>query len=117
MDIYNVRFGYCIQPIDFGFRYLHTVDAFRDLVRLEDLDRSYGGGLVMRELEAFERNFEAAKAMARDLLWEGDFREGPFVFVIPGDLEMRYGFIWKQHNNGSTFVLSPAPLPYLEDLA
>jgi hypothetical protein len=113
----DIRFGYSIQPIDFGFRYLHTVDAFRDLVRLEDLDRAIGLPLEMRELEAFERNLEAAKSLAKDLFWEGDFREGPFVFAIPGDLEMRYGFLWKQDNNGTTFVLSPEPLPYLEKLA
>jgi hypothetical protein len=32
------------------------------------------------------------------------------------ELEVGYAFVWKQDNNGSTFVLSPVPLPYLDTL-
>jgi transcriptional regulator with XRE-family HTH domain len=120
----DMKHGYRISPIDFGFRYLRRLEEFRDLARLEDLAQYEGLGQYQgftstfsrATLERFDLNFEAAKRMAADLLWEGDFREGPFVMPVLVELEVGYAFVWKQENNGSTFVISPVPLPYVEHL-
>lgn len=120
----DMKHGYRISPIDFGFRYLRRLEEFRDLARLEDLAKYEGLGQYQgftstfsrATLERFDLNFEAAKRMAADLLWEGDFREGPFVMPVLVELEVGYAFVWKQENNGSTFVISPVPLPYVEHL-
>lgn len=120
----DMKHGYRISPIDFGFRYLRRLEEFRDLARLEDLAQYEGLGQYQgftstfsrATLERFDLNFEAAKRMAADLLWEGDFREGPFVMPVLVELEVGYAFVWKQENNGSTFVISPVPLPYLDTL-
>jgi len=118
----GIRFGYHISPIDMGFRFLWTVDQFRDQLRLEDIDQHGTFGRLYREpitlngLDRFELDFEGAKHLARDHGWEGDYREGPFVMPVLIELEVGYAFVWKQDNNGSTFVLSPVPLPYLETL-
>lgn len=124
LAVSDIAYGYRIAPIDYGFRYLRKVGEFRDLIRLEDLSHYEGVGrqlspckpLVLSGLARFDLNFEAAKRMARDLHWEGDFREGPFVMPVLVELEVGHAFVWKQDNNGSTFVLSPVPLPYLENL-
>ena len=48
--------------------------------------------------------------------WEGDFRgSSARVFFLPIDSEFSYGFVWKQDNNGSTFVVSPHELIWLKD--
>lgn len=120
----DMKHGYMISPIDYGFRYLRSIEEFRDLARLEDLAQYEGLGqyqgfpntFTRATLDRFDLNFEAAKRMAADLLWEGDFREGPFVMPVLVELEVGYAFVWKQNNNGSTFVISPVPLPYVEYL-
>jgi hypothetical protein len=38
------------------------------------------------------------------------------VFWVPGEAEFIYGFVFKETNNGTTYVVSPVPLPYLEVL-
>lgn len=46
--------------------------------------------------------------------FEGKFADGPVVCFVPGtDLYFSAILVWKQHNNGSVFTLSPIPLPYL----
>ncbi len=50
--------------------------------------------------------------------WEGDMNRGVLVFALPcdsGRLEMEIGFIWKQSNNGTTFIISPRELPWIEE--
>lgn len=48
--------------------------------------------------------------------WEGDMREGPFFFSMPGEVNTLMGVALKQDNNGGTFVGSPVPLPNLMEL-
>ena len=47
--------------------------------------------------------------------WEGDIRQGPFLFFIPEEFQPAPCVVWKQDNNGTTFVASAVPLPHLED--
>lgn len=51
--------------------------------------------------------------------WEGDIREGIYVFSVPDPdkVAMSPGFIWKQDNNGTTFVICEKELPWLKEYA
>lgn len=71
----------------------------------------------MREntLATWQKAQEVASA---HMGWEGDITEGPYVFMLPmndGGGTMTAGFIWKQSNNGTTFVVSPFEMPWLRD--
>lgn len=66
--------------------------------------------------EIYSAVSEAMEGFDRDNSgWEGDVRDDElYVFALPSDsCETKIGFIWKQENNGSTFVASPYPLPWL----
>ncbi len=59
--------------------------------------------------------FEMAKEASRTLGWEGDVREGPYFFTVPVEGGSAFGVVWKQDNNGTSFIGSPVPLDYLRD--
>ncbi len=68
------------------------------------------------------RRLEKLKKQAFDLAkrlkigWEGDFAEGPYFSPIPaegGNSGCELLLAWKQRNNGTTFIASPYPLPWL----
>lgn len=104
---------YMLPPIDFGWEHLPTVEKIAGEIAgneararvHEDFDEVYTA-------DAFLRDFEHAKSLARDVGWEGDYRgdKGPRIFWLPGDGAFDFAFVWKQDNNGTTFVVSPAPL-------
>jgi len=76
---------YVLPPIDFGW---------------EDLQK------VPQELLP---ELEKAKAVASKCLWEGDMTEGPFLLILPhtdGVPNFCRCFVWKQHNNGSVFIVT-----------
>ena len=106
--------AYEICPIDEKWEFLQTLEQTRialaskkpDAFAPEDDDR----------LLRFETDWKNAKAKARKLNWEGDVRGCVRVFWLPDEFELTYGFVWKQSNNGTTFVVSPKPLPHLQDL-
>jgi len=57
---------------------------------------------------------EALHTAASQGHWDGDFSVEPRFCPIPGgDVCMDWGVIWKQSNNGTTFVYSPHELPWL----
>ena len=50
----------------------------------------------------------------KEYFWEGDIIQGIYVFAVPsGDLALDFGYIWKQSNNGNTFVISPVEIKKL----
>lgn len=63
----------------------------------------------------FCRALAAAFDAAVDAGWERDFKGsgGVRCFALPAQDEPKWGFVWKQENNGFTFVMSPVGLPYL----
>jgi hypothetical protein len=72
-------------------------------------------------IEHITNRWNQASNLARENGWEGDFRNdegGPWFCPLPindsGNSE--YLIAWKQDNNGTTFVVSPYPLPWLEDI-
>lgn len=50
--------------------------------------------------------------------WEGDIRsDNLYVFGLPYPAltTTRIGLVWKQHNNGTSFVCSPLEIPWLKE--
>lgn len=50
--------------------------------------------------------------------WEGDVRGNEiYIFSLPDpdNCDVLRGVIWKQDNNGTTFICSPVKLPWLEE--
>ena len=102
---------YCLIPIDF-WQGWHRPSA---LFRVADDIINDG----IHDPDDWKRQWELAQAIATDMGWEGDIREGPYVTVIP-DQPGNYSdppilIAWKQDNNGTTFIASPFRLPWLED--
>ena len=96
-----------IDPIDYGWELLKTVNQTRALIeRLSGDDNiSLPIGLI-----TFESLWEEAQNLALAKGWEGDFRCPPVVFWFPTEECFEPGFVIKQDNNGHTFVCSPEPL-------
>lgn len=108
-------FVYGIYPIDFGWENCPTVDDFAaTLARREFSQPGYG---YEGDFEAYKVAFEKAKELAATVGWEGDFRGPAHVFFVPTEGSFKYGFAWKQDNNGDTFVVSPVPLPHLNEIS
>lgn len=63
--------------------------------------------------------FDFAKAcvLASKAGWEGDFSTYPRVLWLPepSSGQWAFGFAWKQHNNGTCFVVSPLELVHLKE--
>lgn len=107
-----------LVPIDFNWEHLPTVESVAvNLARIEAesqirFGKDCSAGLSYSE---FIDLWESAKIAATTEGWEGDFRHPPCVLWQPVDDAFRPGFVIKQDNNGTTFVVSPVPLPHLED--
>ena len=104
----NDWIAYHIAPIDFGWGLLLRVEEFAARVKGHE-EAAYTSSQLRLDLDK-------AKELARAVGWEGDFRKGyePRVLMLPDEVEMKYAFVWKQENNGSTFVVSPIELPWLD---
>jgi hypothetical protein len=98
-------YAYTLSPIDIGWENLKTVKE--TLLFLFDTCSPF--------FDKFASEWDHAKTLAKENGWDGDFRTDPAVFWIPTqELEFAYGFVFKQNNNGDTFIVSPRPLPWLE---
>lgn len=112
-------YAYHIGPIDFGWQHLKTVaETARELGGLEAelLTHTEKYAIEEPDIAQFLDDWKTAKQMAGEVGWEGDFRHDPVVFWVPCDGMFRYGFAFKQDNNGSTFVVSPVRNPSLDSL-
>jgi hypothetical protein len=100
-------FVYSVGPIDFGWELLPTVRHF--ISNFPELDGDCIG------FESFLSQWENAKTLARDRGWEGDFSKDPRVFFLPNPSsgDFLHGFVWKQKNNGITFIISEVELPWI----
>ena len=110
-------YTYHIAPIDFGWENLKTVaETASRLGALKAEGRAVAGehGYAELDVDDFLSDWEAAKNLADGEGWEGDFRQGPVVFWVPHEDGFKYGFAFKQDNNGSTFVVSPVRMPWFE---
>lgn len=109
-------FLYSLPPIDHGWQHLKTVKETLALIAKSDDEMHGAGDFDSDEITSFMRRWESAKEAAKDHGWEGDFRGQPRVFWIPSENEFDVGFVFKQDNNGTTFVVSPQELPSVEKL-
>ena len=103
---------YSLSPIDFWLGALSS----KQLLEMMAGDKYSNWASVAsfcRELSELQSSAEAA---FKQIGWEGDIREGPYYFSVPGDNRMEIGYIVKQDNNGDCFVASPVPLPHLKQL-
>lgn len=104
-------FVYDIAPIDSHWRMLPTVEE--TIKKIEaPCEEDYEWDSI--NSEHFMEHWELAKQWAKEKGWEGDFREDARVFWVPDDTQLSYGFVWKQDNNGTTYVVSPVALPHLQ---
>ncbi len=108
---------YGISPIDFGWELSKTVQEMVTILSSNpDADWDEENPLSFSLLKSFLAGWEEAKRLAKEIGWEGDFRECPHVFAIPDENDFSYGFVIKHDNNGDTFVISPVPLPHLNKI-
>lgn len=117
-------FTYKIGPIDFGFGHMKTVaETAKEIGKIEAVTRvdtvlrghpdgSSGGEYPA--LDDFLRILASARAAAGVRL--EDLRQEPVVFWIPMENDFDCGFVFKEDDNGTTYVVSPIPLPHLDKL-
>ena len=115
-------YAYELSPIDNGWEHLKTVEETMQLM-LDQIsgpnagrDCLSGAAYLLTEAREFVNSWRQAQKLAKQVGWEGDFTQEPHVFWLPepGSPTLIHGFIIKQANNGTTFVISPVPLMYLE---
>jgi len=110
--------AYTISPIDFLWELLPTVeDVAALLAKGEAADLVSGRDRSWFNFGEFRSDFQQAQLLAQKKGWEGAYQEGsePRVFWLPDEDSFSYAFVWKQRNNGDTFVISPRPLGWLND--
>jgi hypothetical protein len=114
----EMKFVYELGPIDFQWGNLKTVAETAN----NALASSFSSVPSLRELRNVDNitflseflvSWREAQKMAALQGWEGDFRHDPEVFWLPLHVEFVWGFVLKQDNNGTTFVISPLALPWL----
>lgn len=115
-----MMFAYEKQPTDFGWKRLKTLkETIKDLADSIPDEEKYSIPYEeemensVKDLTFFLSRWEEAKRAAAEKGWEGDFSEQPHVFWLPWDDTFVPAFIFKQKNNGTTFVASPIPLDYM----
>ena len=108
---------YELGPIDWGWENLKTVaQTVAEIAKTsEEIEES--NDVNAQGVRSFLESWESAKEAAASSGWEGDFRHEPCVFWLPGEVNFVHGFVFKQDNNGTTFVVSPQELPAVARLA
>lgn len=111
-------FLYTVAPIDVGWELLQE---FPDSIQ-KKLNLAIDEGLVdiaIKETDKMLATFHRCLEVARKHGWEGDFKSYAkprlLCFPNPDNGNIQYGFMWKQGNNGTTFIASPFKLEYLGD--
>lgn len=111
--------AYEIPPIDINWEFLRTVEETATILAgqlAKERARGENFGATV-DFDGFIGSWESAQQAATDAGWEGDFRRDPVVFWIPDDSDFLFGFVIKQDNNGTTYVISPVPLQNVAALA
>jgi len=106
---------YRVAPIDYGWHLLKTVqETLAEIVDSpQDVPFGPDEGLDPSRVSEFLQKWEQAKSAAFEIGWEGDFLQGPNVFWVPTEDGLECGFVFKQSNNGTTYIVSPVELPWL----
>ena len=104
---------YELNPIDYGWSNLRTVQQTIAEIANTNEEAAQRYEVNADGVRDFLSAWDAAQLAASGHGWEGDFREPPRVFWLPKELSFEHGFVFKQDNNGATFVVSPQELPSL----
>ncbi|EDQ9666766.1 hypothetical protein KO48_003418 [Salmonella enterica subsp. enterica serovar Bredeney] len=120
-------YSYAIPPIDFDWAIMPTVESLAGTIKAaidklgvnaEYVSEQYytdqDAASTIWSVAKLYMCFLDAKERARKAGWDGTNSELPRYFTIPDELDVYVGFIFKQYNNGDTFVVSPIPLAHLE---
>lgn len=110
---------YQTSPIDWwqGWHRLDRNDIAGSAEKLVDDSPDYGVDGGERYGAEVAQMLEEARALAQaHLLYEGDYRQGPFLSAMPnpGTGSSLPILAWKQDNNGTTFIASRVPLSHIE---
>jgi hypothetical protein len=101
---------YEIAPIDMRWDFLPTVESTSAEIKNQEDQTGREGDPASDE---FASAWEDAQDLAAERGWDGDFRSPARVFWVPDEGEFHFGFVFKQDNNGTTYVVSPVELPHL----
>lgn len=114
MNHWNI---YPINAIDFGWDNLPNVEEVAGRIaktQASFIIQGYGDENA-DPLGDFLRDYKKALELGGSRGSEGDNREETRVFWLPMENNFAYAFVWKQDNNGDTFVVSPVKLPWLDE--
>lgn len=109
---------YMTMPVDFGWALQRSVAEVVGAMTARNLSSlSYREEVTPDSVsvDGFLVLWESAQGAAREAGWEEDFMNEPVVFCLPDGEgnEFTPGFVFKQSNNGTTWVVSPVKLPHL----
>jgi hypothetical protein len=108
---------YNVIPMDWGWDWLPTVKEFYSKLAKStpDLPDPNFSPLLSSDIADAENFVMAALKLGREIGWEGDFRSyaRPRVVVLPNENAPKLALVWKQDNNGQTFVVSQCELKWL----
>ncbi|MBY5716282.1 hypothetical protein HFO33_06705 [Rhizobium leguminosarum] len=118
MKIGNL-YAYRINPIDFGWEYLRSAESHRKQLAtaFAEQKNSYERDDALKAINEFENLYNAAMDAGHKVGWEGDFRIEPCVGFLPAEVSLAIYLVWKQDNNGDTFVVSPMEMAWLEEIS
>ena len=111
--------AYAIIPIDFGWEHLPSLsEVAAQMGKSQAAMAAYGLPEDANPIKQLLHDFSVARDLAMEAGWEGDMRGAneASVFFLPAETDFKYAFVWKQDNNGTTFVVSPFELPWLREL-
>lgn len=118
----NIWTVYRVPPIDTHWEQLRTVGETMAAIVAREMEHYNGEQGLSDECSGLLDAANQALREAVHIDWEGDFSQEMRVFWVPSsalslDVCFEYGFVWKQDNNGSTFIASPIPLVGLGETA
>jgi hypothetical protein len=106
----STMFIYQTGPIDFFAPMMRIDEAAKAMRDEEGVD----DGRSTFNLFRFAMDCAAMVYHADGSYWERDVRgDNLYVFAIPCEGSPQLGLVWKQDNNGTTFICSPVVLPWL----
>lgn len=104
------RFAYIANPMDFGWSGFPSVTEY--LKKLLDERDGSGGVNAVRSFLAF---YDEALELGLSIGWDADFGSShdARVVLLPDAYLPRLALVWQPESNGTTFVVSEVPMPWL----
>ena len=110
---------YATPPIDYFFGMTPLKQVFESHVSINGLGEEKVDFLheLRDDLDrVYELLAESVFLMAKDCDdWSGDMHYGAYIFAVPVHPDPELGLVWKEQENGNTYICSPVPLPWLSE--